>query len=144
MAHSFTCQTCNQDAVVSQNSSMLLILSALYVNGDRNKPAITVTDKTYGRINHFKPLHSVVELLMMAPNERALAVEFNKKHKIPPIWLLNIPLTIRGRSFVTLMIVLDLGLLKMDAQIGNDYYSIACDIYKPFFIICILAQLEVK
>jgi hypothetical protein len=85
MAHSFTCQTCNQDAVVSQNSSMLLILSALYVNGDRNRPAITVTDKTYGRINHFKPLHSVVELLMMAPNERALAVEFNKKHKIPPM-----------------------------------------------------------
>jgi hypothetical protein len=53
------------------------MLSALYKNGDRNRPAITVTDKEYGITNHFKLLHTEAELQMMAPNERALAVKLH-------------------------------------------------------------------
>jgi len=71
------------------------MLSALYKNGDRNRPAITVTDKEYGITNHFKLLHTEAELQMMAPNERALAVKFHKKNHKRPVWLLNIHSTTR-------------------------------------------------
>jgi hypothetical protein len=62
MAHSFTCQICYQDALAFKKSSMILILSALYVNGDWNRPAIIITDKTYGKTNHCKPPHTAAEL----------------------------------------------------------------------------------
>ena len=42
-----------------------------------------VTDKAYGRTNHFKPLHTDAELRMMVREERADAVEFDRKHKKP-------------------------------------------------------------
>ncbi len=42
-----------------------------------------VTDKAYGRTNHFKPSHTDAEQWMMACEERADAIEFDKKHKKP-------------------------------------------------------------
>jgi hypothetical protein len=83
MAHSFTCPICNHDALVLRNSAMLLMLSSVYINGDLNRPAITVTDKAYGRTAHFKPLHTKAELWMMGAEERIRAVEFDKQHKKP-------------------------------------------------------------
>jgi hypothetical protein len=70
MAHRFTCPICNHDALVLRNSSMFLMLSALYIDGDRNHPPVTVTDKAYGRTNHFRPLHTEAELRMMGPAAR--------------------------------------------------------------------------
>ena len=62
---------------------MILMLSSVFIGGDLNRPAITVTDKAYGRTNHFKPLHTDAELRMMVREERADAVEFDRKHKKP-------------------------------------------------------------
>jgi hypothetical protein len=60
---------------------MILILSSVFIGEDRNRPALTVTDKSYGRTDHFKHIHTDAELHMMAPHERAVAVEFDKEHK---------------------------------------------------------------
>ncbi len=83
ITHSFTCPLHNHDALVLCNSSMILMLSSVFIGGDRNKPVLTVTDKAYRRTDHFKPIHTDAELCMMAPNERAIGVEFDKKHKKP-------------------------------------------------------------
>jgi hypothetical protein len=48
---------------------MHLMLSSLFIN---KQPALTVTDKAYGRTAHFHPHHTDVERQMMAPNERIL------------------------------------------------------------------------
>jgi hypothetical protein len=82
IAHSFTCPLHNHDALVLRNSSMILMLSTVFIGGDRNRPALTATNEAYGRTDHFKPIHTA-ELHMMTPNERAVAVEFDKKHKKP-------------------------------------------------------------
>jgi hypothetical protein len=60
---------------------MILMLSSVFISGDTNRPAVTVTDKAYGRTDHFKPIHTDAELCVMAPIERAAAVEFDEKHK---------------------------------------------------------------
>jgi hypothetical protein len=60
---------------------MLLMLPSVYINGDLNRPVITVTDKDYGRTAHFKPHHTEAELRMMGPEERICAVDFDKWHK---------------------------------------------------------------
>jgi hypothetical protein len=83
MAHSFTCPIRNHDALVLRNSSMILMLSSVFIGGDLNRPGITDTDKAYGRTNHFKPLHADAELRMMVRKERVAAMEFNKNHKKP-------------------------------------------------------------
>jgi hypothetical protein len=83
MAHSFTCPIRNHDALVLRNSSMIIMLSSVFIGGDLQRPAITVTDKAYGRTNHFKPLHTDAELRMMVREERAAAMEFDKNHKKP-------------------------------------------------------------
>jgi hypothetical protein len=83
MAHSFTCPIRNHDALVLRNSSMILMLSSVFICGDLYQPAITITDKAYGKTNHFKPLHTDADLRMMAREERAAAIEFDKKHKKP-------------------------------------------------------------
>lgn len=83
IAYSFTCPIQNHDALVLRNSHMILMLSSVFISSDINRPAVTVTDKAYGRTDHFKPIHTDAELRMMAPIERAAAVEFDKKHKKP-------------------------------------------------------------
>jgi hypothetical protein len=83
IAHSFTCPIRNHDALVLRTSSMITMLSAVYIGGNLDRPAITVTDKAYGRSNHFKPIHTETELRMMTRDERELALEFDKKHKKP-------------------------------------------------------------
>lgn len=83
MAHSFTCPIRNHDALVLRNSSMILMLSNVFINGDLNRPAVTVTDKAYGRTEHFKPIHTDAELQMMNRVDRELALQFDKKHKKP-------------------------------------------------------------
>ena len=81
MTHSFTCPIQNHDALVLQNSSVILLLSSVFIGGDLNQPAITATDKAYGRTTYFKPVHTDAELQMKAFEERAAATEFDKKHK---------------------------------------------------------------
>ncbi len=44
------------------SSSMVNMLSVLFVDGDPTRPAKTVTDKAYGRTQHFRPLHTDLEL----------------------------------------------------------------------------------
>jgi hypothetical protein len=83
MAHSFTCPIHNHDALVLHHSSMIQMLSAVYIAGDLNHAAVTVTDKAYGRTNHFKPLHTDTELQMMAPHYREIVMEFDCKSKKP-------------------------------------------------------------
>ncbi len=83
MAYSFTCPNCNHNALVLHNSSMIVMLSSVFIGADINRPAVTVTEKVYGRTPHFKPIHTEAELCMMAPNEKAAAVDFVKKHKKP-------------------------------------------------------------
>jgi hypothetical protein len=43
--------------------------------------ALTVTDKAYGRTPHFRPHHTEAEHQMMAPDERIVTEEFDKKHR---------------------------------------------------------------
>ena len=77
IAYSFSCPIHNHDALVLCNSHMILMLSSVFIGGEINRPVVTVTDKAYGRTDHFKPTHTDAELCMMAPIERAAAVEFD-------------------------------------------------------------------
>jgi hypothetical protein len=69
--------------LVLRNSSMILMLSNVFINGDLNRPTVTVTDRAYGRSDHFKPIHTDAELQMMNRVDRELALQFDKKHKKP-------------------------------------------------------------
>jgi hypothetical protein len=57
---------------------MHLMLTSLFIN---EQPALTVTDKAYGRTAHFHLHHTEVECRMMAPNKRIVAEEFDKQHR---------------------------------------------------------------
>jgi hypothetical protein len=61
MCHSFICPLRRHDASVLQSSSMITMLSVLFVNNDQARPVKTVTDKAYGRTRHFRPLHTSLE-----------------------------------------------------------------------------------
>jgi len=52
ICYSFTCPLRRHDAMVLQESSMLTMLSVLYVNNDPLRPVKYVTDKAYGRTRH--------------------------------------------------------------------------------------------
>ncbi len=60
---------------------MITQLSILFVNDDPNRPVKTVTDKAYGRSQHFRPFHTDAELRMMNPHLRAVAEALNKSNK---------------------------------------------------------------
>jgi hypothetical protein len=45
IAYSFTCPIRDHDALVLCNSHMILMLSSVFIGGDINRPAVTVTDK---------------------------------------------------------------------------------------------------
>jgi hypothetical protein len=62
MCYSFVCPLCQHDAMVLHSSSMVNMLSVLFVDGDPARPVKTVTDKAYGRTQHFRPLHTDLEL----------------------------------------------------------------------------------
>jgi hypothetical protein len=65
LCYSFTCPLHWHDASVLCSSSMITMLSVLYVNNDPACPVKTVTDKAYGQTRHFRPLHMALELRMM-------------------------------------------------------------------------------
>jgi hypothetical protein len=83
MALSFTCPIQNHDALVLHNSSMRVMLSNVFINGDLNRPAVPVTDKAYKHSDDFKPIQMDAELQMMNFVERELALQFDKQHKKP-------------------------------------------------------------
>jgi hypothetical protein len=89
IAHSFTCPIRNHDASVLRSSAMFLMLSNVYIDGDCNCPAKTVTDKAYGRTPHFCPLHTDTELRMMGAANRIVAADFDKRHKKPRLAVEN-------------------------------------------------------
>ena len=59
---------------------MHFMVSAHYVNGDAERPVLTITDKAYGRTPHFRPHHTEAEHWMMAPAARIVAEEFDRIH----------------------------------------------------------------
>jgi len=65
MVYGFVCPIRRHDLAVLQASSMLCMLSLLYVNDDLNHPVKAVTDKAYRRTQHICPLHTKAELNMM-------------------------------------------------------------------------------
>ena len=65
--YSFTCPFHGHDVMVLQESSMLTMLSVLFVNNDPLQPLKCVTDKAYGCLNHLCPLHNSLELRLMNP-----------------------------------------------------------------------------
>ncbi len=54
---------------------MLIQLSSIFIEGDQARPGKTVTDKAYGRTQHFRPLHTCAELLQM----QLLSVQLQKR-----------------------------------------------------------------
>ena len=83
MCYSFVCPLRRHDAMVLHSSSMVNMLSVLFVDGDPARPAKTVTDKAYGRTRHFRPLHTDLELRLLNPADRASAIEEDEKNKGP-------------------------------------------------------------
>jgi hypothetical protein len=69
--------------MVLQESSMLTMLSVLYVNNDPLRPVKCVTDKAYGHTNHLRPLHTSLELRLMNPANCATAKDEDSKNKGP-------------------------------------------------------------
>jgi hypothetical protein len=49
----FTCPIHNHDALDLHKSTMHLMLSSPFIDGNLNWPAVTVVDKAYGRTLHF-------------------------------------------------------------------------------------------
>jgi hypothetical protein len=83
ICYSFTCPLQWNDAMVLQESSMLTMLSVLYVNNDPLRPVKCVGDKGYGRTNHLHPLHTSLELNLMNLANCATAEEEDSKNKGP-------------------------------------------------------------
>ena len=81
ICYSFTCPLRRHDAVLLHNSSMVTMLSVLYINNDPARPVKCVTDKAYGRTPHFRPIHTDLELRLMNPVDRAAAEEEDKKNR---------------------------------------------------------------
>jgi hypothetical protein len=78
MAHSFTRPIGNHDALILCYSSMHLMLTSLFING---QPALTDMDKAYSRTPHFCPHHTEAECQMMAPNKIIVREKFDKQHR---------------------------------------------------------------
>jgi len=81
ICYSFTCPLRRHDAVLLHNSSMVTMLSVLYINNDPARPVKCVTDKAYGCTPHFRPIHTDLELRLMNPVDRAAAEEEDKKNR---------------------------------------------------------------
>lgn len=83
MCYSFTCPLRRHDAMVLRESSMLTMLSLLYVNNDPLRPVKCVTDKAYGRTRHLRPVHTTLELRLMNAEDRAAAEAEDSRNKGP-------------------------------------------------------------
>jgi hypothetical protein len=83
MCYSFICPLHQHDASVLQSSSMITMLSVLFVNNDQGRPVKTVTDKAYRRTRHFRPLHTSLELRLLNINKREAAEDEDNRNKGP-------------------------------------------------------------
>jgi hypothetical protein len=94
MCYSFTCPLRRHDAMVLRESSMLTMLSVMYVNDDPLRPVKCVTDKAYGRTNHLRPLHTSVKDLLLADwmNLAQVAIEhgiIHQDHSSPEVTVME-------------------------------------------------------
>ena len=83
ICYSFTCPLRWHDAMVLQESSMLTMLSVLFINNDPLRPVKCVSDKAYGRTQHLRPLHTSLELRLMGEAERIAAEEEDQRNRGP-------------------------------------------------------------
>jgi hypothetical protein len=79
MCYSFVCPLCWHDAMVFHSSSMVNMLSVFFVDGKPARPVKTITDKVYGRGQHFRPLYTELELRLMNAADCASAIEEDQK-----------------------------------------------------------------
>jgi hypothetical protein len=83
MCYSFVYPLHWHDAMVLHSSSMVNMLSVLFVDNNAARLVKTVTDKAYGRTQHFRPLHTELELQLMNAADHAAAIEEDQKNKGP-------------------------------------------------------------
>ncbi len=83
MCYSFICPLCQHDTSELRSSSMITMLSILFVNNDQGRPVKTVTDKAYGHTRHFQPLLTSLELHLLNNNEREAALDEGNRNKGP-------------------------------------------------------------
>jgi len=81
ICYNFTCPLHRHDAMVLQVSSMLTMLSVLYMNNNPNRPAKCVTDKAYGHTQHLQHLHTSLELRLMNNVDRDAAEGEDARNK---------------------------------------------------------------
>ncbi len=81
MVYAYMCPIRNHDALVLCNSMMHEMLWALYINWDPNQPVHFVTDKTYGRNNHFRPNHTAAGFKQLVPADCVGQSEFDRRHQ---------------------------------------------------------------
>jgi hypothetical protein len=62
---------------------MLTMLQVLFVNNDQRCPVKCVSDKAYGQTQHLQPLHTTLELMLMADADRAVAEQEDAQNKGP-------------------------------------------------------------
>jgi hypothetical protein len=67
--------------MVLHSSSMVNMLSVLFVDDNAARPVKTVADKAYGRTQHFRPLHTELDLQLMNAADCAAAIEEDQKNK---------------------------------------------------------------
>jgi hypothetical protein len=60
---------------------MVNMLSVLFVDDNAARPVKTVADKAYGRTQHFRPLHTELDLQLMNAADCAAAIEEDQKNK---------------------------------------------------------------
>jgi hypothetical protein len=83
LCYSFTCPLRRHDAMVLKESSMLTILQVLFITNDPQHPVKCVSDKAYGRTRHLWPLHTTLEIRLMADAEQAVVEEEDARNKGP-------------------------------------------------------------
>ncbi len=83
IVYSWNCPLRNHDSKVLQKSGMLLMLSALYVDNDPERPVKCVTYKAYGRIAHLCPIHTDAESRLKRPQQREVCIAIDKCNRKP-------------------------------------------------------------
>jgi hypothetical protein len=83
--YSFVCPLRQHGAMVLHSSSMVNMLSVLFVDDNAARPVKTVTDKAYGRTWHFRHLHIELELQLVNAADPAASIEEEQKNKGPRI-----------------------------------------------------------
>jgi hypothetical protein len=89
MVYCWTCPLRNHDSVVLRKLGMLLMLSAMYVDDDPERPVKCVTDKAYGRTVHLHPIHTDAELCLMRPQQQAVCIAIDKCNRKPRLSVEN-------------------------------------------------------